>query len=69
MIRFVISGSDTTELFQFTEEIFNQMTPFVHGEIARNRAFAIRFGRNDRERATRFELGSQGVVVEGFVGD
>ena len=69
MICLVVSGGDAAELFQFAEEIFDQMTPFVHGEIARNRPFAIRLGRDYREHAARFELGSQGVIVEGFVGD
>lgn len=45
---FIIAGSDSSELFDFTEEIFDQMTGFVAFFIMDALAFAVSLGGNDR---------------------
>ena len=68
-IGFVVAGGDATELLHPLEEVFDQVTPFVHLDIVRDRRLAIRLRRDDGDRAAFDQRGAQGVVVERLVGD
>lgn len=39
----VVTGCDAPELFEITEEVLDEMTPSVHGEVTGNGRLAIRF--------------------------
>jgi hypothetical protein len=66
---FVVSSGDPAELLEPLEEVFDQVTPFVHLGVVRDRRFAVRLRRNDGQGASFIESGAQGVLVERLVGD
>lgn len=67
----VVCGAhgDAFELFEFAEEILDQMTPFVYLGIERDRLCSARMLGDDDLGATLVQIGDDGVAVEGFVGD
>src|SRR5919109_3633304 len=68
-ICFLVARGDAPKLLQGTEEVFEEMTPFVHLEVAWDGLFSAGFGRDDRLRPTLVQVQSQGVVVEGLVSE
>jgi hypothetical protein len=67
---FVEAGGDSAELFEFAEEIFDQMSCLVNFLVERTRCFSVLPGRYDG----RFSGGCQwpdGAIIgiEGLVGD
>ena len=46
-VSFLISSSDTAELFEFAEEVFNEMAPAVHVEVTFDGLGPIGFRRDD----------------------
>lgn len=69
LVGFVGAHGDAFELFEFAEEILDQMTPFVHLGIERHRLCSARMLGNDDLGATLVHIGDEGVAVEGLVGD
>ena len=51
------------------EEVLDQMAPFVHFVIMRDAPGSVGLGRDDRCGPAFIEVGTQPVVVEGFVAD
>lgn len=65
---FVITCSNASVLFEFLEEIFDQVPPFVHLFIIRTLFRAVAFGRNHHLAIGGFQFGNhafQGVI--GFI--
>ena len=62
-------ANQAAEFFELAVEVFDQMAPFVHLEVAIDRVLSIRSRRNDGDGAAAVELGAQPIVVEGFVGE
>ena len=56
-------------MLQVTEEVFDEMAPAIHVEIAVDLARPVGFGWDDSGCAKDVELHADPVVVEGFVGD
>jgi hypothetical protein len=56
-------------VFDAAEEIFDQVSPPVHGKVTRNGCRAIGFGGDHREDPPLVEFHAQPVVVEGLVAD
>ena len=56
------------ELLEIAEEILDEMAPFVHREVARDRAHPIGLGWNDGHGASAVQFGADPVDVEGLVG-
>ena len=68
-IGFFVAGRDASECLERTEEVLDQMAPFVHFGVVRDAPGAIGLGRDDRCSAAFLELGAQPVVVESLVAD
>ena len=68
-VRLLVAHCDSAEFLDLTEEVFDQMAPFVHLEVATDRVLSVGFGGNDGDDAAAIELGAQPIVVEGFVGE
>ena len=66
--RFFVSRGDAPELLEIAEEILDEMAPFVHREVARDRAHPIGLGWNDGHGASAVQFGADPVDVEGLVG-
>ena len=69
MIGFVASHGDAFELFEFAEEVFDEMTPFVNLGVDGDRFETIRALGNDDAGATLIQLGDNPVGIEGFIRD
>jgi hypothetical protein len=65
----VVARCDAPECFEAAEEVFDQMTPLVHVEVARDALGTIGLGRNDGTSAACIEFGTNGVAVESLVRD
>ena len=50
-VGLVVSSGDPAELLEPLEEVFDQVTPFVHLGVVRDRRFAVRLRRNDGQGA------------------
>ena len=68
-VRLLVAHCDSAEFLDLTEEVFDQMAPFVHLEVAIDGVLSTRFGRNDGDGAPAVEFGAQPIVVEGLVGE
>src|SRR5262245_42765835 len=68
-IGLFVAGCDASECLEPAEEVFDEVTPFVHFGVMRDRPKPIGFGRDDRCRAALIEIGANPVVVEGLVAD
>ena len=51
------------------EDVFDQMTPSIHGEIARDVPLAVGFWRNDPRSAPLIEFAAKQIMVEALVAD
>ena len=69
LIGFIVSGCEPTKVLEGAEEVFDEMTPAVHGEIARDVRLAVRLGRDHGEGAARVEFAAKPVIVEALVSD
>ena len=67
-VGFFVSRGDAPELLEIAEEILDEMAPFVHREVARDRAHPIGLGWNDGHGASAVQFGADPVDVEGLVG-
>jgi hypothetical protein len=61
LVSFVGSHGDAFKLFEFAEEILDQMTPFVHLVVDRKRLGSSRMLRDDDLGAALVEIGDDGV--------
>src|SRR5271166_821620 len=68
-IGLIVPSGDSAELLDPLEGVLDQVTPLVHLGVVKDRRFAIRLRRDDGDGASFIQYGSQGVVVEGLVGD
>src|SRR3954469_25334691 len=66
-VGFVVAGGDAAELLELAEEVFDQMAPLVHLEVARDGGDPIGFGRDHGGRAAIVQIGADRVAVEGLV--
>src|ERR671911_494676 len=66
-VGFVVAGGDAAELLELAEEVFDQMAPLVHLEVAREGGDPIGFGRDRGGRTPIVQIGADRVAVEGFV--
>jgi hypothetical protein len=63
-VGFVVAGGDAAELLDLAEEVFDQMAPLVHLEVARDRGDPIGFGRDHGGRTPIVQIGADRVAVE-----
>src|SRR5260370_1777165 len=69
LVGFVGAHGDTFEFLEFTEEVLDEMTPFVHLGVDLERDGAPRVLRNHDLGTALIEIGDDVVAVEGLVGD
>ena len=68
-VGFVGPHGDALELFEFAEEVLDEMTPFVHLRVERQGLCPAWMLCDDDLGAAVVEVGDDRVAVEGFVGD
>ena len=68
-VGFVAAHGNALELFDFAEEVFDQMPPFVDFQIDIERVFAPRALRDDDFRATFIHVCDNPIRIKSFVGD
>src|ERR1700735_1511881 len=68
-VGFVSAHCDTLELFEFTEEILDEMTPFIELFIDTQKSCASGVLGNDDLGAAFIQFGDDSVAVESLVGD
>ena len=66
-IGFVVTSGDAAELLDLAEEVFDQMPPLVHLEVAGDRGDPIGFGRDHGGRAPIVQIGADRVAVESLI--
>ena len=66
-IGFAGSHGDPLELLEFTEEVLNEVTPFVDFGVDRDGTCASWMLGNDDLRAPLVEIGDDVIAVEGLV--
>src|SRR5437016_11553674 len=69
LVGFVGAHVDAFEFLEFTEEVLDEMTPFVHLGVDLERRGAARVLRNHDLGTGLIEIGDDVVAVEGLVGD
>src|SRR5260370_25432212 len=69
LVGFVGAHGDAFEFLEFTEEVLDEMTPFVHLGVDLERDGAARVLRNHDLGTALIEIGDDVVAVEGLVGD
>ena len=69
LVGFVGSHGNALELLEPTEEVLNEMPPFVEFAIERQWSCASWVLRDDDLGPARIEIGDDGIAVEGLVGD
>lgn len=67
-VGLVVSRRDSPELFEIAEEVFDEMPPAIHGEVACNGLLSIRLWRDDDFRFGFLKQVAQVIVVEALVG-
>src|SRR4051812_18866751 len=68
-IGLVVARGDTPKAFEAAEEVFDQMTPLVHLEVARNVLGTISLWRNDGKSTTLIQVSAERITIERFVGE
>ena len=68
-VRFVAAHGDAFELFEFAEEVFDQMPPFVDFQIDIERLGASGVLRDNDFRATFVHVCDNPIRIKSFVGD
>ena len=69
LIGLVGTHGDTFEFFELGEEVFDQVTPFVHFHVNRERRNTARMLGDDGLGAACVDVGDDGIAVESLVGD
>ena len=69
LVGFFGAHGDAFKLLEFAEEVFDQMTPFVHLLVERQGYSAPGMLRDNDLGAALVQIGDDGVAVEGLVGD
>jgi hypothetical protein len=67
LVGFVIARGDAAEFLDLAEEIFDQMAPLVHFEVAGNAHGPVGLRRDHGHRAPLVQIGTDHVAVEGLV--
>ena len=67
--RAVVAGSDATELFDFLEEVLDQVAPFVHFPVIQDCSSSTGIGRDNGQRASLVQLRPEPVTVKGLIAD
>ena len=67
-IGFLVACGHSTELFEVSEEIFDQMAPAIPMKVAVDDLGPIRFWRDDSDGAAFVQRGAQPIDIEGYVG-
>lgn len=68
-IGLFVARGDPPKRLELAEEIFHQVSPTIHREVARYAACPIGFGWDDGESPSLVQIGAKPIIVEGFVGD
>jgi hypothetical protein len=68
-VGFLVARCNSAEFLEFAKEVFDQMSPFVHLEVAFEDALSIGLGRNDGDGTSAVEFGAQPIVVKSLVGE
>jgi len=68
-ISSVVASGDTAELVQIAEEVFDEMTLFVHFKAARNWARTVSFRRDEGACAPLIQLAAQTIIIEGLIAE
>ena len=68
-VRFVAAHGDAFELFEFAEEVFDQMPPFVDFQIDIERLGASGVLRDDDFRATFVHVCDNPIRIKSLIGD
>lgn len=66
-VCFAGTHGDAFEFFEFAEEVFNQVSPFIHFGVERDGYGAARVLGNDDPGTTFIKIGDDVVAVESFV--
>ena len=69
MIGFVAAQGDTFEFLELTEEILDQVTPFVHFRVDGDGVGAAGMLGDHDFRAAFVQVSKYPVCIEGFIGD
>ena len=69
LICFIRAHGDALELVEFTEEVFDQVPPFIHFRIDFDGFGAAWMLRYDDFGAALIEVGDDGVAVKSLVGE
>ena len=69
MISFVVSRCDPSVLLEIAKEVFDEVAPTIHREIACDGGPAIGLGRDHGDRAAFVELLAEPIVVKALVAD
>lgn len=67
LVCLVVARGDAAEFLDLAEEIFDQMSPLVHLEVAGNADRPVGLGRDHGHRAPVVQIGADHVAVEGLV--
>ena len=68
-IGFVVARGDASELFDFLEEVLDQVAPFVHFLVVGDGSGPAAVGRDHRQGAAFVQLRPEPIAVEGLVAD
>jgi len=68
-VGFVVARGDATELFDFLEEVLDQVAPFVHFPVIWDCSGSTGIGRDDGQRASLVQLSPEPVTVKGLIAD
>ncbi len=69
MIGLVVSSGDPAAVLDGAEEVFDEVTPAIHSEIARNFPLSVGFGRDHGESAALVKRAAKPIVVEALLAD
>jgi hypothetical protein len=69
LVGLFVACGDAAEVFEAAEEVLDEMTPFVHVEIARNPARPVAFRWDDGTGTAPVEFGPDPVGIEGLVAE
>jgi hypothetical protein len=68
-VGLLVARGDAPKFLEPLEAVLDEVPPFIHLGVMGDRRFAIRFGGDYGKRSALMQFGTQGIVVEGLVGD
>src|SRR3954469_524407 len=68
-IGLVVARGDSAKAFEAAEEVFDQMTPLIHLEVARNVLGTISLWRDDGKSTTLIQVSADRITIECFAGE